>query len=47
MGVYKETADYLLGEYPELVCPSGKEDPSKGLIKAKLKTKSRHPSVLN
>lgn len=47
MEVYKECSDYLMKTYPDLVNPSGKEDPSKGLTKIKLKTVSRHPSILS
>ena len=47
MEVYKECSDYMIKTYPDLVKPSGKEDPSKGLTKIKLKTVSRHPSILS
>lgn len=46
MKVYQETADYILNNYPDLVRSSNKPDPEKGLLKIKIKTTSRHPSIL-
>ena len=47
MAAYRETAQYLMDKYPELVKPSGKKDPKKGLLRVSNKTVSRHPSVLS
>lgn len=41
-----KAAEYVISTYPDLASPSRHEDPEKGLIKLKLKTVSRHPSLL-